>query len=96
MKHCIDHVRSCQSDTGQSLCMVRACMQSNVKSQPRIEVEPKDSHFFAKRGKFVADAMFLLFFSLFSLLLGANFSASPSNQRHHSNDRLSIKFQFLL
>lgn len=38
--------------------------------------------------------MFLLFFFLFSLLLEANFSASSSNQRHHSNDRLSIKFQF--
>lgn len=49
MKHCIDHVRSCQSDTGQSLCMVCACMQSNV-SQPRIEVESKDSRFLRRTG----------------------------------------------
>lgn len=33
-------------------------------------------------------------FFLFSLLLRADFYASPSNPRHHSNDRLSIKFQF--
>lgn len=49
---------------------------------------------FCKEGEVCSRCNVSAVFFSFVLLLGADLSASPSNQRHHSNDRLSIKFQF--